>query len=72
MTENGQPKPLIAGTRIRLSFAADGANVGAYAGCNSEQAMLAVVRDTVTYEVEADVLRLRHPSGKGLDLRADR
>jgi heat shock protein HslJ len=37
-----------------------------------EQAVLAVLRDTVTYEVEADRLRLRHPSGKGLDLRAER
>lgn len=37
-----------------------------------EQAVLAVLRDTVTYEIEADLLRLRHPSGKGLDLRADR
>jgi heat shock protein HslJ len=37
-----------------------------------EQAVLAVLRDTVTYEVEADRLRVRYPSGKGLDLRADR
>jgi heat shock protein HslJ len=36
-----------------------------------EQAVLAVLHDTVTYEVDADQLRLRHPSGKGLDLRAD-
>ena len=37
-----------------------------------EQAVLAVLRDTVAYEVNADALRLRHPSGKGLDLRAER
>ena len=37
-----------------------------------EQAVLAVLRDTVTYEVNADLLRLRHPGGKGLDLRAER
>lgn len=37
-----------------------------------EQAVLAVLRDSPTYEIEADLLRLRHPSGKGLDLRAER
>lgn len=37
-----------------------------------EQAVLAVLRGTVTYEIDADVLRLRHPGGKGLDLRAER
>jgi heat shock protein HslJ len=37
-----------------------------------EQAVLAVLRDEVTYEIDADVLRLRHPSGKGLDFRAER
>lgn len=37
-----------------------------------EQAVLDVLRDEVTYTVDADVLRLRHPSGKGLDLRAER
>lgn len=37
-----------------------------------EQAVLGVLRDDVSYEIEADVLRLRHASGKGLDLRAER
>jgi heat shock protein HslJ len=37
-----------------------------------EQAVLEVLRDDVSYEIEADLLRLRHPSGKGLDLRAER
>lgn len=37
-----------------------------------EQAVLAVLRDTVTYEVEVDALRLRHTGGQGLDLRAAR
>jgi heat shock protein HslJ len=37
-----------------------------------EQAVLEVLRDEVSYEIEADLLRLRHSSGKGLDLRAER
>jgi heat shock protein HslJ len=37
-----------------------------------EQAVLGVLRDDVSYEIEADQLRLRHASGKGLDLRAER
>jgi heat shock protein HslJ len=37
-----------------------------------EQAVLEVLRDEVSYEIEADVLRLRHASGKGLDLHAER
>ena len=37
-----------------------------------EQAVLSVLRDDVSYEIEADQLRLRHASGKGLDLRAER
>ena len=37
-----------------------------------EQAVLGVLRDTVSYELEADRLRLRHSSGKGLDFRAER
>lgn len=37
-----------------------------------EQAVLDVLRDDVSYEIEADKLRLRHPSGKGIDLRAER
>ena len=34
VTENGQPKPLVAGTRIRLSFGEEGRRIGANAGCN--------------------------------------
>jgi heat shock protein HslJ len=37
-----------------------------------EQAVLSVLHDTVNYEIEADQLRLRDTSGKGLDLRAER
>lgn len=37
-----------------------------------EQAVLDVLRDDVSYTIDADVLRLRHTSGKGLDLRAER
>jgi heat shock protein HslJ len=37
-----------------------------------EQAVLEVLRDDVSYEIEADQLRLRHSSGKGIDLRAER
>ncbi|HET6700264.1 MAG TPA: hypothetical protein VFH14_00565, partial [Gemmatimonadaceae bacterium] len=32
--ENGQAKPLVAGTRIRLSFDEEGRRIGANAGCN--------------------------------------
>lgn len=35
-----------------------------------EQAVLAVLRDAVTYRIDADALRLVHPSGAGLVLRA--
>jgi heat shock protein HslJ len=34
VTENGQPKPLVDGTRITLNFVADGHRLGAQAGCN--------------------------------------
>jgi heat shock protein HslJ len=34
VTENGQPKQLVAGTRILVNFAADGTKIGANAGCN--------------------------------------
>jgi heat shock protein HslJ len=37
-----------------------------------EQSVLGVLHDTVNYEIEADQLRLRDSSGKGLDLRAQR
>lgn len=35
VTENGQPKALVAGTRITLNFVEDGHRMGAQAGCNS-------------------------------------
>ena len=35
VTENGQPRPLVAGTRITLTFMEDGHRLGAQAGCNS-------------------------------------
>ncbi len=41
-------------------------------GMRLEQAVLSVLRDAVIYEIEADQMRLRHGSGKGLDLRAQR
>lgn len=34
VTENGQAKPLVPGTRIRLSFGEEGRRIGANAGCN--------------------------------------
>jgi heat shock protein HslJ len=37
-----------------------------------EQAVLGVLDGDVSYEIEADLLRLRHSSGKGIDLRAER
>jgi heat shock protein HslJ len=35
VTENGQPRPLVAGTRITLNFVEDGHRLAAQAGCNS-------------------------------------
>jgi heat shock protein HslJ len=35
VTENGQPKQLVAGTRITLTFVEDGHRISANAGCNS-------------------------------------
>ncbi|HKY51727.1 MAG TPA: META domain-containing protein, partial [Candidatus Limnocylindria bacterium] len=37
-----------------------------------EQSVLEVLRDEVNYQIDADLLRLRHPGGRGLDLRAER
>jgi heat shock protein HslJ len=34
VSENGQPKQLVAGTQIRLGFSEDGTRASAYAGCN--------------------------------------
>lgn len=36
-----------------------------------ESAVVAVLEGSVTYGVESDVLSLKHPSGKGLQLRAE-
>lgn len=36
-----------------------------------ESAVTGVLDGTITYEIESDVLRLDHPSGKGLRLRAE-
>ncbi len=36
-----------------------------------ERSVLDVLRDEVTFEIEANVLRLQHPSGRGLQLRAE-
>jgi heat shock protein HslJ len=35
VTENGQPRALVTGTRISLNFVEDGHRIGAQAGCNS-------------------------------------
>ncbi|MEW6476231.1 MAG: META domain-containing protein [Actinomycetota bacterium] len=35
VTEDGRPRPLVAGTRITLNFIEDGHRLGAQAGCNS-------------------------------------
>jgi heat shock protein HslJ len=35
-----------------------------------ESAVLGVVRDEATFEIDADRMTLNHPSGKGLQLRA--
>jgi len=60
VTENGQPKPLVAGTRITLNFVADGHRLGAQAGCNqmggpaSFQGGRLVVNDMATTEMGCD------------------
>ncbi len=60
MTENGQPKPLVAGTRITLNFVADGHRLGAQAGCNqmggpaSFEGGHLVVDDLATTEMGCD------------------
>jgi heat shock protein HslJ len=60
VTENGQPRPLVAGTRITLNFVEDGHRLGAQAGCNSMggQASFAggrlVVGDLATTEMGCD------------------
>ena len=60
VTENGQPKELVAGTRITLNFFADGHRLGAQAGCNqmggpaSFDAGRLVVNDMATTEMGCD------------------
>jgi heat shock protein HslJ len=60
VTENGQPRPLVTGTRITLNFVEDGHRLGAQAGCNSMggQASFAggrmVVGDLATTEMGCD------------------
>jgi heat shock protein HslJ len=60
VTENAQPRPLVAGTRITLNFMEDGHRLGAQAGCNSmggpagfERGRL-VVGDLATTEMGCD------------------
>ena len=60
VTENGQPKPLVAGTRITLNFMTDGHRLGAQAGCNqmsgpaSFEGGRLVVGDMATTEMGCD------------------
>jgi heat shock protein HslJ len=62
VTENGQPKPLVEGTRISLRFS-DGHELGAQAGCNSMggrasfEAGRLVVGDLATTEMGCDPAR---------------
>ena len=60
VTENGQPRPLVDGTRITLNFFKDGHRLGAQAGCNhmggaaSFQGGRLVVNDMATTEMGCD------------------
>jgi heat shock protein HslJ len=60
VTENGQPRPLVEGTRITLNFVADGHRLGAQAGCNqmggqaSFQGGRLVVGEMATTEMGCD------------------
>jgi heat shock protein HslJ len=60
VTENGQPRPLVAGTRITLNFIEDGHRLGAQAGCNSMGGQVSfadgrmVVGDLATTEMGCD------------------
>jgi heat shock protein HslJ len=60
VTENGQPRPLVAGTRITLNFVADGHRLGAQAGCNQMGGQASfegghlVVGDLATTEMGCD------------------
>jgi heat shock protein HslJ len=63
VTENGQPRPLVAGTRITLNFVEDGHRLGAQAGCNSMGGQVAfrgarmTVGDLATTEMGCDAAR---------------
>jgi heat shock protein HslJ len=60
VTENGQPKQLVEGTRITLNFVAEGHRLGAQAGCNhmggpaSFEGGRLVVGDLATTEMGCD------------------
>ena len=60
VTENGQPRPLVDGTRITLNFVEDGHRLGAQAGCNSMGGQASfqdgrlVVGDLATTEMGCD------------------
>ncbi|HEV7864016.1 MAG TPA: META domain-containing protein, partial [Acidimicrobiia bacterium] len=60
VTERGQPRPRVAGTRISLTFVADGHRLGAQAGCNQMGGQTAfedgrlVVGDLATTEMGCD------------------
>jgi heat shock protein HslJ len=63
VTEDGNPRPLVEGTQIRLNFNEDGTGFGATAGCNSmggtariEDGQL-VVGDLATTEMGCDEAR---------------
>lgn len=60
VTENGEPRPLVGGTRISLTFVEDGHRIGAQAGCNSMGGQASfeggrlVVGDLATTEMGCD------------------
>src|SRR2546423_11077938 len=63
VTENGRPRPVVDGTRISLTFVADGHRLGAQAGCNQMGGPAAfeggrlVVGDLATTEMGCDAPR---------------
>jgi heat shock protein HslJ len=60
VTENGQPRPLVTGTRVTLNFVEDGHRLGAQAGCNSMGGQVSfaggrmIVGDLATTEMGCD------------------
>jgi heat shock protein HslJ len=62
VTDGGQPRSLVAGTVIRLTFGSDG-NLGASAGCNMFGA---------TYKVDGGVLRVEGGAMTEMGCDADR